>query len=397
MTDSAAKRPPWERSHPWLAFEIDYGRLRHSDWLALGEAAAMIDRIVGAPLDPAAAEEIHAQFLARGALASAAIEGNTLSEDEARSVIEGTLQLPPSRRYLGRELRNIVVAMDELSEEVRALGRLKLTVERIEAVNRAVLADLEADDHVTPGRVRRTNVTVGCYRCPEWAHARPLLARLCEFLNGFGTPGENSHAYSILKAIYAHLCLVWIHPFGDGNGRTARLIEFAILLEAGLPIPACHLASIHYNLTRTEYYRQLARASQREYGAYGFMAYAASGLADQLREQAGVIQRHQWDAAWTNHIHEEFRGAGRKSAWRQRALVLALSKAGGTVPLASLPDLDPEVARAYAGVSRRTLLRDVAALAERGLVAVRNGRARADRERVLSFRSQREKLPVESD
>jgi Fic family protein len=41
--------------------------------------------------------------------------------------------------------------------------------------------------------------------------------------------------YAILKAILAHLCLAWIHPFGDGNGRTARLVEFQILIFPGCP------------------------------------------------------------------------------------------------------------------------------------------------------------------
>jgi hypothetical protein len=68
--------------------------------------------------------------------------------------------------------------------------------------------------------------------------------------------------FAILKAIMAHLYLAWIHPFGDGNGRTARLLEFHILLEAGVPLPVAHLLSDHSNRTRAEYYRQLDRASK---------------------------------------------------------------------------------------------------------------------------------------
>jgi len=41
-----------------------------------------------------------------------------------------------------------------------------------------------------------------------------------------------------------------IHPFGDSNGRTARLIEFYILLRAGLPDMVSHILSNHYNDTR---------------------------------------------------------------------------------------------------------------------------------------------------
>ena len=64
------------------------------------------------------------------------------------------------------------------------------------------------------------------------------------------------------------------HPFGDGNGRTGRLLELAILLEAGLPQPVCHLLSNHYNLTRASYYREPDRGSRTSDGIYGFIAYA---------------------------------------------------------------------------------------------------------------------------
>jgi Fic family protein len=42
----------------------------------------------------------------------------------------------------------------------------------------------------------------------------------------------------VIKSIIAHLYLAWIHPFGDGNGRTARLLEVRFLMEAGVPSAA---------------------------------------------------------------------------------------------------------------------------------------------------------------
>ena len=270
MTTEATEGRAYARTHPWLTFSFDLRRLKHTDWLALGEAASMSGHVAGTALDPAVAEELHRLYLAKGALATTAIEGNTLSEEEARGVIDGTLTLPPSRRYLAREIDNIVSACGGLVDELEACGRIPLTVERIERMNEAVLRGLDVEDDVAPGRVRKTNVSVGACRCPNWREAQALLARLCGVLDDFDLPAGNEHAFAILKAIFAHLHLVWIHPFGAGNGRTARLIELAILLEAGLPLPACHLLSNHYNLTRSEYHRQLARASRAEDGLLWF-------------------------------------------------------------------------------------------------------------------------------
>ena len=92
-------------------------------------------------------------------------------------------------------------------------------------MNAAVLRGLEVEDYVRPGTIRAANVTVGGYRCPDWQDARYLLARLCDTLDGFEPPEGSRYAFSILKAIFAHVYLAWIHPFGDGNGRTARLVE----------------------------------------------------------------------------------------------------------------------------------------------------------------------------
>ena len=385
MTTEATEGRAYERTHPWLTFSFDLRHLKHTDWLALGEAASMSGHVAGTALDPAVAEELHRLYLAKGALATTAIEGNTLSEEEARGVIDGTLTLPPSRRYLAREIDNIVSACGGLVDELEACGRIPLTVERIERMNEAVLRGLDVEDDVAPGRVRKTNVSVGAYRCPDWREAQALLARLCGVLDDFDLPAGNEHAFAILKAIFAHLHLVWIHPFGDGNGRTARLIELAILLEAGLPLPACHLLSNHYNLTRSEYYRQLARASRAEDGLYGFVSYAIAGFVDGLREQVGRIRRHQWDVAWTNFVHAQFRDAGGTTARRRRALVLALSRVRGAVGVGALPDLNADLARAYAQVTPRTLARDVAALVGRGLLAHDRGGVRANRERILAF------------
>ena len=361
---------PYERTHPWLTFKLDLSRLRPTDWLALGRAVADCEHIADTPLDPSVAAEIHQLYLAKGALATTAIEGNTLSEAEARAAIAGTLELPPSRAHLKRELENIVGACNKLVAQLRVAGRLPLTVAALTEMNASVLDGLEVEAHVQPGKVRTGNATVGRYRCPEARDARFLLERLCSTLTDMSTPDIDPTAFAILKAIFAHLYLVWIHPFGDGNGRTGRLLELAILLEAGLPQPVCHLLSNHYNQTRPAYYRQLARASQAKDGPYGFIAYALAGFVDGLQEEKRLIREHQWQVAWVHFVHESFRDARGATDRRRRVLALALSSRKEPVALDEATNLSADVARVYAGLSRRTLMRDVEILRQRGLVLV---------------------------
>lgn len=80
------------------------------------------------------------------------------------------------------------------------------------------------------------------------------MGKLCEWLNSdyFNIYPDTPMANSIIKAIMAHLYIAWIHPFGDGNGRLARILEFIILLDSSVPTPAAQLLSNHYNATKEE-------------------------------------------------------------------------------------------------------------------------------------------------
>jgi len=329
---------------------------------------------------------MHQLFLAKGALATTAIEGNTLTEEDALRIVENRLELPKSKEYLAREIQNVVDACHRITSELDD-STAELSVKRILDFNRAVLSGLPVEPHVVPGRIREYGVEVGKYSGaphPECAH---LLDRMCRWLNepAFQGTGQDAIAHAILRATLAHLYLAWIHPFGDGNGRTARLIEFYILLSVGVPSPAAHLLSNHYNQTRGEYYRQLAAASASGGDVIPFISYAVQGFVDGLREQLDRIRTKQWDVAWRNYVDEAFRDERTEPPTRQRNLVLDLSTREDWVAVADIPTLSPRLARAYAQKGTKTLSRDVNALIARGLIDKRGSRVRARRETILAF------------
>jgi Fic family protein len=213
------------------------------------------------------------------------------------------------------------------------------------------------------------------------------LDRLSEWLNGsqFEAKPREQVAVAILKAILAHLYLVWIHPFGDGNGRTARLLEFRILMDAGVPTPACHLLSNHYNETRSEYYRQLASASKSGGDVLPFVEYAVQGFVDGLREQIELIRREQHDVIWRNYVREKFPDRKSASEIRRRRLVLDLSRREEPVSVAELNMISPRVAEAYAGKTKKTMTRDLNALIDMELIERSGDGVRAAKERILAF------------
>ena len=377
----------YEASHPWLTFRLDLSHSGYALWLLLGEASSKVEHIAGVPLLKEDAATLHRMWLIKGALATSAIEGNTLTEEQVALRLEGRERLAPSQEYLGVEIDNMLRLFNRLVEELAGDQMEAICPERVCRFDSEILRDLPMEDTVHPGEYRTLSVWVGRYRGAPAEDCPWLIARLCEWLNGpdFRTDQpELVRPLGILKAIVAHLYMVWIHPFDDGNGRTARLLEFQLLLEAGLPVPAAHLLSDHYNRTRSEYYRQLDQASNSSGDIVPFLTYSVQGLVDGLREQLAFIRQHQWELAWRNFVHGELSGESAPQR-RRRHLVLDLAAVQRSIPIHELPDISPRVARDYAVVSPRSLVRDVEAVLEQGLLVGNKDGFRANRERILAF------------
>ncbi len=233
-------------------------------------------------------------------------------------------------------------------------------------------------------------MVVGLYRGAPWEDCEYLVERLCQWLESsdFDPSGDDwTIPYALLKAMVAHLYIAWIHPFDDGNGRTARLMELQILLAAGVPMPATHLLSNHYNATRTEYYRRLDEASKSGGDVVPFLRYATQGFVDGLRMQVERVWGQQYADRWEQFVYETFGGRITTEAERRRLeLVLALSDEQEPVARRDIPGLSPELAIAYSG-TQRMLSRDLNTLEKLGLVEqAGRGFWRARREQILAFR-----------
>lgn len=385
----------YRRSHPWLTFDVDR-QLRDAPvqlWQLLGGVVALADVLADTPLLPAVAREMHAVYLAKGALATTAIEGNTLTEEEVRKAMDRQLRLPPSKEYLETEVLNMVEAFNEIMRDVEP-GTPPLTVDRIKEMNRQVLKSLELDPGVVPGEVSDEGVVVGTYRGAPRRDCEYLLDRLCTWLEPDKVETvENRTANAILRALLAHLYLAWIHPFGDGNGRTARLVEFMLLAHGGIPATAAHLLSNHFNDTRTAYYRQLAHASRSGGDVVRFLIYALQGFYDGLRTQLDRIRQQTEDLVWQELVHQAIPGAGHP-AHRQRRLATDLFKSRTAVPKGQLTALSLKLFNMHHNTSVKTLTRDVHVLEAKGLMRRTPDGYVASEEKILGLMPARAPQPI---
>lgn len=363
----------YEQTHPWIDFKAtDVNDVLPRHWMLLGEARSKCEHLAGAPLQPDVASQLYAVTLIKGALATTAIEGNTLTEDQVRGILEGSWEAPPSRQYQEQEVRNVLDALQGLHDRIVGGENIELTTELIIQFNEQVLKGTQLRPDVVPGKIRTHSVVVGNYRCAPFADCEYLLGKLMDWLNGptfLHADAEIQFALILAKAVYAHLYIAWIHPFGDGNGRTARLLEFLILANCGrVPIPAAHLLSNHYNLTRDRYYRELDLASKPGQSTLGFLSYAIEGFIDGIREAIAMVRVQQLQVAWVNYVHERFAALpNTKASARQRSLVLAMPMTG-IVPRGDLEGLTPKIAKLYASAGPRVLPRDLNQLIKLGLI-----------------------------
>jgi Fic family protein len=379
----------FERTHQWITFRADLQRADHEFWMLVGEAKSKCEHINGAPLTPETAKELLKVYTSKGAHATTSIEGNTLSEEQVRQLLDGDLKLPQSQEYLAQEVKNIIDACNLIAADVKAGDNHDLSPERIKRFNSLVLKDLELDE-VTPGKCRTYAVGVPGYLGAPAEDCEYLLERLCEWLGGpdfLVNADDNRHAVflkTVLKALLAHLYLAWIHPFGDGNGRTARLLEVEILLQSGLAsMPASHLLSNHYNKTRSRYYRELDRASKSGGDVTGFLKYAMQGFVDGLAQQLEVIREEHMNQVWRNYVHDKFKGKETPANIRRRRLVLDMPK--DMVQRSEITEVSKRVARSYAGRGPRTLARDLNAVVQMGLVLRSGGFHWANRDIIEAF------------
>jgi Fic family protein len=165
---------------------------------------------------------------------------------------------------------------------------------------------------VVPGELRRRDVQVGRHVAISPAAVPRFLERYQDVYSSLGK------TEAIIAAAAAHHRLAWIHPFLDGNGRVARLVSHATLLDA---LDTGALWSIARGLARnvTDYKDHLAacdlprrndldgRGNLSEENLADFTAFFLSICLDQVKFMEGLMQPEQLRARILTWADEEAR------------------------------------------------------------------------------------------
>ena len=195
------------------------------------------------PLPAAVVANLQENLRVRWTYNSNAIEGSTLTLQETKVVLEGiTVGGRTLREHL--EAVNHAEAIDLICSMATAEGRL--TERELKDIHALVLKGIDPEN---AGRFRRVNVTIAGAQ-----HVPPSFLHLDQEMANLFAAYTQCDLHSTERAARLHVDFVKIHPFVDGNGRTARLIMNLELIRGGFPPVVIAMAD------RLEYYQALDRA-----------------------------------------------------------------------------------------------------------------------------------------
>lgn len=187
------------------------------------------------------------------------------------------------------------------------------------------------------------------YTPPEASAVPRMMASLIRFIH-------ESELHPVLKACIAHFYFVYVHPFGDGNGRTARALSYMMLLQSGYEFFRYFSISSMVAKERGRYYKAILNVEESD----GDMTYFVDFYSDMLSRSVAEMEKHL-----THHVlaGQRIRELENTGALNTRQLTGAkwLLEGEGT-------QVTVEIWRKKYKVTTETARRDLLALCTQGIV-----------------------------
>ena len=197
------------------------------------------------PLPKEILENLHEDLVLRWTYNSNAIEGNTLTLIETKVALEGiTIGGKTMREHFEAiNHREAILFVEDLVQK-----KEQLTEWQIKSIHQLILKNI---DDKNAGAYRKSNVIIAGaeHVPPDYIH---LQEEMEKFIEWYKTQAQKMHP--VEKAARVHADFVKIHPFIDGNGRTARLLMNFELMKDGFPPVVLPVEK------RLEYYEALDKA-----------------------------------------------------------------------------------------------------------------------------------------
>lgn len=251
--------------------------LKYTDKIvgALTQIAAARELVLNSPFIPKWEVLLRGEAIIRSAHSSTAIEGNRLSLEQVSDLAQGR-EIMATRKDKQEVLNYLKVlqSIDKLTD-----GK-KVTEKDILMIHKMVTKDT-LENPSDCGIYRNRYVIVGNRLTGEVIFRPPSNEDVPKLMNALVTWLNSSVAKAldpVIEAGIAHYEFVRIHPFIDGNGRTARVLATLILYLRGFDAKQFFCLDDYYDSDRPAYYRVLQGVNQKTLDITKWLEYFVEGV-----------------------------------------------------------------------------------------------------------------------
>ena len=217
------------------------------------------------------------------------------------------------------------------------------------------LVDGVRGDAATPGDYRNIQNYVVNSKTKEVIYTPPpafevpqLMRELIDWIN------HEAEVHPVLMSGIAQFQLVHIHPFLDGNGRTARLLSTLCLYQRGYDFKKLFTISEYYDRNRTDYYEAIQSVRKQEMDMTEWVEYFVRGLSIQLQEVKKIGKQA---------IEQDLLARQYHLSNRQKLVIEYIAKHGG-ITIQQFETICPDV-------TRRTLQRELKELINKNILSTK--------------------------
>ena len=305
-------------------------------------------------------EQVHEEQLRLEAAGTSRIEGAEFTQPEEDEALSPDASARTDLTHSQRQLRSADATYRWLRDQP---ADRRITAEFIFDVHRRIVTGCD-DDHCEPGALRPAdwNVTFGTPRCrgvQGGDACRTAFEALCA-----AVAGEFRQHDRLIQAVAVHYHIGAMHPFGDGNGRTARALEAFMLRQAGVNDVVMISLSNDYYERKDEYMAALHESRRNGHDLTPFLRFALSAVTRRCNAVAAAILANNQRTLFrefATSLFGQLRSPRRRVLAERQLKILDLLLDGGSMSLEGLRD---QVLAHYQGLKfpARALVRDLIGL-----------------------------------
>jgi len=267
----------------------------------IGKIEASKEIIENAPLVPAYEAKFRQEAIIRTVHHGTHIEGNPLDSGEVAAVLEGETVHAKDRDI--QEIlnyRNVLKYIDKIPNS--KFQTPKITENDLLKIHKLTVDKILKPDQA--GKYRKTQVVVKNSKTGKISFKPPSPAQVRDLTLGFldWLESESESVHPVLAAGVTHYVLAYVHPFVDGNGRTARALATMVLFSRGYDIKKFFSLEEYFDRNAKRYYETLQVVSNQKAESLSdrnltlWLEYFCEGLAEELARVKERVQKLSLDS-----------------------------------------------------------------------------------------------------